>query len=664
MDGYKNEIRTHGLQRCFYFNSFKNFLEQSDNTILGELTKNNPFSLEQDQRNAWLEEIQILKKALSEIGTGHLIFEYTIPRIGNRIDVVYIAEGIVFILEFKVGSREYAPHAVEQATDYALDLKNFHKASHKLLLVPMLIATRAPAHPFDNREMKPGILEVIKCNSGNLSEAIRRILSQHSASPLNAEEWLHSPYAPTPTIIEAAQALYRGHGVVDISKNDARAVNLSQTTDAINDIIEKSKREHKKSICFITGVPGAGKTLAGLNIANERHKFDENEHAVFLSGNHPLVTVLQEALARDEHKRLNNKKSEATSKAKAFIQIIHHFRDDALSTDQAPIEKVSIFDEAQRAWTAKKLSNFMAVKKGSPNFQQSEPEFLIRIMDRHTDWAVIICLVGGGQEINQGEAGLIEWFNSLRHDFPNWDVYVSDQITDSEYTNGLTMEELLRGLNYNVVKPLHLAVSLRSFRSEKVAGFVKALLDIDRDTAHALYQKLHEDYPIYLTRDLDKAKAWIRAQAKGSERYGIIASSGAIRLRGYGIWVQKKVDPATWFLNDSKDVRSSCFLEETATEFDIQGLELDWAIVCWDANFRFGDGSFKHYSFSGTNWVNVKQPEEKLYLKNTYRVLLTRARQGMIIFIPPGSDSDKTRPHSYYDGTYRYLKELGIQEIE
>jgi len=660
----KNEIRTHGLQRCFYFNSVLNFLNQSEGTILGKLAKNNPFSLEQDQRNAWLEEIQILKKALSEIGTGHLIFEYTIPRIGKRIDVVYIVEGIVFLLEFKVGSCEYASNAVEQVTDYALDLKNFHKASHELLLVPMLIATRAPAHPFENREMKTGILEVIKCNSESLSEAIKQVLSQRSASPLEAEEWLNSPYVPTPTIIEAAQALYRGHGVTDISRNDASAVNLNLTTSAINAIIEKSKSEHKKSICFITGVPGAGKTLAGLNIANERHKFDENEHAVFLSGNYPLVTVLQEALARDEHKRLGNKKNEATSKAKAFIQIIHHFRDDALSTDQAPIEKVAIFDEAQRAWNSKKLSNFMASKKGSPNFEMSEPEFLISIMDRHTDWAVIICLVGGGQEINQGEAGLIEWFKSLRQDFPNWDVYVSDQITDSEYTNGQSMEELFSGLKYNVVKPLHLAVSLRSFRSENVAGFVKALLDIDRDTATALYQKLHQDYPIYLTRDLDKAKAWIRAQAKGSERYGITASSGAIRLRGYGIWVQRKVNPATWFLNDSKDVRSSCFLEETATEFDIQGLELDWAIVCWDANFRFRDGAFEPWSFSGTKWQNMKQSEEKLYLKNTYRVLLTRARQGMIIFIPPGSDSDKTRAHSYYDGTYRYLKEIGIQEIE
>lgn len=475
---------------------------------------------------------------------------------------------------------------------------------------------------------------------------------------------MRSPYSPTPTIIEAAQALYRGHGVTDISRNDASALNLNQTTAAINNIIEKSKREHRKSICFITGVPGAGKTLAGLNIANERHKFNENEHAIFLSGNQPLVDVLQEALARDEHERLQIKKSEAKSKAKAFIQIIHHFRDDAISIFEAPNEKVAIFDEAQRAWTEDKLSDFMARKKGVPNFNMSEPEFLISIMDRHNDWAVIICLIGGGQEINTGEAGLLEWFTTLRDDFPNWDIYVSDNITDSEYTGGLTMDQLLGGLRYTIVKTLHLAVSLRSFRSENVAGFVKAVLDVDIENARALYRSLHHDYPIVMTRELDKAKEWVRSKAKGTERYGIIASSGARRLRSYGIWVQSKIDATTWFLNSISDVRSSNFLEDTATEFDIQGLELDWAIVCWDANLRFVDDHFEFYSFTGSTWMNINKQENALYLKNAYRVLLTRARQGMIIFVPEGSDIDDTRPHDFYDGIYLYLKEIGVKEID
>lgn len=651
------------MKRAFYSSQLQDFLKQDENAILGELTRNNPFSLEDLQRNAWLEEIRILKKALAQIGRGHIAFEYTIPRIGNRIDVVYIVDGVVFLLEFKVGTREYVRHAIDQVTDYALDLKNFHKASHNRLLVPILIATRAPDFPVDNKEIKPGILDVFKCNQTNITDAIQYVLSSNTVIPLNANEWLSSPYAPTPTIIEAAQALYRGHNVTEISRNDASAVNLNQTTKAINNIIEKSKHEHKKSICFITGVPGAGKTLAGLNIANERHKFDESEHTVFLSGNQPLVDVLQEALARDEHEQLGVKKTEAKTKAKAFIQIIHHFRDDAISTSEAPNEKVAIFDEAQRAWTENKLSDFMKSKKGKPNFNMSEPEFLIRIMDRHQDWAVIICLIGGGQEINKGEAGILEWFNSLRNDFPNWNVYVSDKITDSEYTRGLAMDELLAGLKYTVVETLHLAVSLRSFRSENVAGFVKSVLDVDIDNARALYSELNADYPIVLTRDLDKAKAWIQSQAKGTERYGITASSGARRLRSFGVWVQSKVDAITWFLNDADDVRSSYFLEDTATEFDIQGLELDWTIVCWDANLRFVKDRFEYYRFTGSKWMKINKPEDVLYLKNAYRVLLTRARQGIVIFIPHGSDNDPTRQQNYYNETYLYLKHIGVQEI-
>ncbi len=305
----------------------------------------------------------------------------------------------------------------------------------------------------------------------------------------------------------------------------------------------------------------------------------------------------------------------------------------------------------------------MVRKKGIPDFNMSEPEFLISIMDRHKDWAVIICLIGGGQEINTGEAGMLEWFNTLREDFPNWDVYVSNKITDSEYTRGLAMDHLFGGLKHTAVETLHLAVSLRSFRNENVARFVKGILDVDMDNARSLYRSLHHDYPIVMTRDLDEAKEWVRSQANGTERYGIIASSGARRLRSFGIWVQSKIDATTWFLNDFSDVRSSYFLEETATEFDIQGLELDWAIVCWDANLRFVDDHFEFYSFIGSKWMNINKQENIMYLINAYRVLLTRARQGMIIFMPEGSVIDDTRPHNFYDGTYHYLKEIGLKEI-
>lgn len=385
---------------------------------------------------------------------------------------------------------------------------------------------------------------------------------------------------PTPTIIEAAQALYMGHNVEDISRNDASAKNLNQTTKAINEIIDYSKDNNKKSICFITGVPGAGKTLAGLNIAIERQKVDEDEHAVFLSGNGPLVDVLQEALCRDDAKRNGNKKADAMRKAKEFIQIIHHFRDDAISVNSPPVERVTIFDEAQRAWDEPNLSDFMKRKKGVLDFNLSEPEFLISILNRHEGWATIVCLIGGGQEINKGEsAGIAGWFDSLKNNYPDWNVYISDKITDEEYAKDNDFIEMTKGLNVHIVEGLHLAVSLRSFRSENVSAFVKALLDVDKETVRTLYQQFKNDYPICITRDLQKAKQWVKDKAKGTQRYGLTASSGAKRLRKYGVWVQNKIDAPVWFLNDKDDVRSSYYLEETATEFDIQGLELDWTIV-------------------------------------------------------------------------------------
>ncbi|MCL2190083.1 MAG: DUF2075 domain-containing protein [Defluviitaleaceae bacterium] len=652
------------MKRAFYSDNAQNFLLKSEETILGELSMNNPFALEDTQRNAWVEQVRIMKEVVREVGKGHVAFEYTIPRIGNRVDIIYIVDNIVFLLEFKIGAHEHTRYAIEQVTDYALDLKNFHRASRDCLLVPIAISKNAPDVPYRLTDMKPGISEVLVCNRDTLKNAINSSLLHWTGEEINANNWIASSYSPTPTIIEAAQVLYRQHNVADISRNDASAINLSQTTDAVNKIIEKSKREYKKSICFISGVPGAGKTLAGLNIANERQKFDENEHAVFLSGNQPLVTVLQEALARDEHVRMNIKKTEAMRKAKSFIQIIHHFRDDAIATTVAPHEKVAIFDEAQRAWTQAQLTDFMARKKGRSNFIMSEPEFLIDVMNRHDDWAVIVCLIGGGQEINTGEAGLIEWFNSLRNKFSHWDVYVSNKITDSEYTRGLSLEKLFQNLRCTVIEPLHLSVSLRSFRSENVAGFVKALLDVDISSVKSLYETLHNDYPIVITRELEKAKNWVRSQANGTERYGLVASSGAKRLRALGVWVQSQSDNiAQWFLNDITDVRSSYFLEDTATEFDIQGLELDWTIMCWDVNLRFVNGRFEHYKFQGAKWLTIRKEEDVLYLKNAYRVLLTRARQGMVIFLPPGSDTDPTRPHEYYDGIYVYLKSIGIKEI-
>lgn len=653
------------VKRSYYSNDIQSFLNQDNYSIFGEITTNDQFSAEDLQKNTWNREIEILKRELSQFLDGYIIFEYTIPRIGNRIDNIVIYKGIIFLLEFKVGEKKYPSYAIEQVTDYAFDLSCFHKESHNRLLVPILISTKAHSVKQEIRISKDNVLETICCNEYEIAKYITEVSLKFIQDEIIPDDWINSLYMPTPTIIEAAQALYLGHNVEDISRNDASAKNLNQTTKAINKIIDYSKAHNRKSICFITGVPGAGKTLAGLNIAVERQKIAEDEHAVFLSGNGPLVDVLQEALARDDAKRNNISRKEASRKAKEFIQIIHHFRDDAISVDTPPVEKVAIFDEAQRAWDEQNLTDFMKKKKHIEDFNMSEPEFLISILNRHNDWATIICLIGGGQEINKGEsAGIYGWFDSLRNNYPNWDIYVSDKITDDEYSKGHNFAEMTKNMNVNIIEDLHLAVSLRSFRSENVSNFVKALLDVDIDTAKRLYEQFNNDYPVFVTRNLHKAKLWVRSQAKGSQRYGLTASSGAKRLRKYGIWVQNKIEATNWFLNGKNDVRSSFHLEETATEFDIQGLELDWTIVCWDADLRFENGDFKHLKFVGTKWQNIKSADNILYLKNAYRVLLTRARQGFVIFVPTGDETDMTAKPEYYDGIYRYLKSVGIKELE
>lgn len=653
------------VKRSYYSNDIQSFLNQDNYSIFGEITTNDQFSAEDLQKNTWNREIEILKRELSQFLDGYIIFEYTIPRIGNRIDNIVICKGIIFLLEFKVGEKKYPSYAIEQVTDYAFDLSCFHKESHNRLLVPILISTKAHSVKQEIRISKDNVLETICCNEYEIAKYITEVSLKFIQDEIIPDDWINSLYMPTPTIIEAAQALYLGHNVEDISRNDASAKNLNQTTKAINKIIDYSKANNRKSICFITGVPGAGKTLAGLNIAVERQKIAEDEHAVFLSGNGPLVDVLQEALARDDAKRNNISRKEASRKVKEFIQIIHHFRDDAISVDTPPVEKVAIFDEAQRAWDEQNLTDFMKKKKHIEDFNMSEPEFLISILNRHNDWATIICLIGGGQEINKGEsAGIYGWFDSLRNNYPNWDIYVSDKITDDEYSKGHNFAEMTKNMNVNIIEDLHLAVSLRSFRSENVSNFVKALLDVDIDTAKRLYEQFNNDYPVFVTRNLHKAKLWVRSQAKGSQRYGLTASSGAKRLRKYGIWVQNKIEATNWFLNGKNDVRSSFHLEETATEFDIQGLELDWTIVCWDADLRFENGDFEHLKFVGTKWQNIKSADNILYLKNAYRVLLTRARQGFVIFVPTGDETDMTAKPEYYDGIYRYLKSVGIKELE
>lgn len=596
--------------------------------------------------------------------------EFTVPRIGSRIDVVLVIRSVVFAIEFKVGEEHIYQSAIEQVWDYALDLKNFHRESHSIKVVPILVSTAAadcvPSIPTPYQD---GVYAPITVNAKGLKDVIDEVLSATKADePISAATWAKSPYQPTPTIIEAARALYSRHSVEAITRNDAGAKNLASTSARIEQIVDYSKMHRRKAICFVTGVPGAGKTLVGLNVATRHRNEAELTHAVFLSGNGPLVAVLREALARDEigRKALKNesfKKGHVRKSIEAFIQNVHHFRDAGLVDKGPPCDHVVIFDEAQRAWNQRQTSNFMKRKKGQPGFDQSEPDFLISYMDRHQDWAVIVCLVGGGQEINTGEAGISSWLNAIRDHYPQWDTYISDQLTDREYDARDALESLNGRTNLHFDQALHLSTSMRSFRAEDVSQFVKALLDCNVDGARECFHRIRERYPLVVTRDIERAKEWLRQRARGSERFGLVASSKAQRLKPHAIDIRVDVNPVHWFLNSRDDTRSSYYLEDAATEFQVQGLELDWTCVTWDGDLRFNGSAWTFHDFRGSRWTNINQAENQKHLRNAYRVLLTRARQGMVVFVPPGSAADPTRPPHYYDSTFEYLRHVGIPEL-
>lgn len=636
--------------RAYYSETVSKFLNTPDNEILGQLLMKHCFTNDLEQKRAWAEQISILKHSLAGFPEATIYFEFSIPRMGKRVDNILILNGIIYILELKIFAKSYDTYAIEQVVDYALDLKNFHSGSHDKTIIPILISTMAPDIQNSLIFAQDNISNCLKLNAHNLGQTIMDIDLQCGKESFDINLWENSSYKPTPTIVEAAQALYANHSVKEISRHGADAINLTLTKNTVEEIIKSSKRNKQKSICFITGVPGAGKTLAGLDIATQSMNYDKDEHACFLSGNGPLVKVLREALIRDKSKRENISKKKAEPQVYAFIQNIHHFRDEYYEDKSAPVEKVVIFDEAQRAWNKEQASKFMNKKNKVKDFDYSEPEFLIGVMDRHQDWCVIVCLIGSGQEINTGEAGLDEWFKTLSEKYTDWKIYCSNDV------------ECRENKNVNKKDGLHLSVSLRSFRSAQLSEFVQNLIDNNPKQAKVIYEELSKQYPIYLTRDLNEAKDWLRNKARGSERTGLLAHSNAMRLKPEGIFVKSKIDCTNWFLNRKTDVRSSCALEDCATEFDVQGLELDWTMVAWDANLRYNNG-WDYLKFSGDKWKNINNDDDKKYLLNSYRVLLTRARQGMIIFVPKGENSDETRLPEFYDSVAEYLCECGIQKL-
>lgn len=658
------------MLNCYYSDSIELFLLKSTNEIIGEITLSNQFDSNRNTNQSWESQIIILKEKLIGI-EGIIYFEFSIPRMGKRVDCILIIQNIVFVVEFKVGEKEYLNANYDQVWDYALDLKNFHKPSHDAVIVPILLATEARSIDFQFIETShsDNLIKPLKANKKNIRDIISFCLkSQQVNNILSLDEFIFGSYSPTPTIIEAAVSMYKNHSVDEITRRDADAKNLRDTTNSVSQIIEYAQAENKKIICFVTGVPGAGKTLVGLDIATKHLDKEKATTSVFLSGNGPLVAILQEALTRDkvqQEKEKGNRitKSSAREGVKAFIQIIHHYRDAYLVDPNPPFDHVAIFDEAQRAWNKEQTVNFMRRKKNQPDFKYSEPEYLISCLDRHKDWAVVVCLVGGGQEINTGEAGISEWLYAIKNSFPHWEVCISPNLSDSEYNAVEAIDEIEKGCIAKYDPNLHLSVSMRSFRAENVSLFIKQILDIDINKAKETLAKISDKYPIVITREVETAKKWLKEKARGSERYGIVVSSQAYRLKPLSIDVRVDTDPVHWFLGEKDDVRSSYYLEDVATEFQVQGLELDWACVTWDGDLRYSHDGWKSFSFVGNKWQNIKKEERKLYLKNAYRVLLTRARQGMVIVIPEGDIEDHTRKPEYYDGTFEYLKEIGIKVI-
>jgi len=662
-----NSSARYRLPRAWYSAPLSDFLAQSIEEVIGHLARNSSLDIDKLQADAWTSTIALLKQYLTG-RTGHVLLEFNIPRMGSRADAVLLLAGSVVILELKVGEKSATTEARNQVWEYALDTKNFHEPSHALPIIPVLVPTEYQTDTLPLRQFAAdGVCRPVVISPALLPKLLDDLAQTH-CMPLDAAAWIAGRYKPTPTIIEAARHLYANHSVADIVRTEADERNLSDTARRVESIIEHARSRGEKAIIFVTGVPGAGKTLIGLNIATS-HRDRNDTHAVFLSGNGPLVTVLREALTRDDIARRRKggervTREQAGKPIKAFIQNVHHFRDEGLrDREEPPVDRIVIFDEAQRAWNREKAERWMRSRKGISDFQHSEPEFLIECMNRHDGWAVIVCLVGGGQEIGSGEAGIGSWIDACTERFPEWTLSISDRLQDTEYGAGGPIQRAVARARTNVVEDLHLTVSMRSFRAEKVSAFVKALLDCDADTAREHLTFFKTRYPIVVTRDLDRAKRWVKSQARGDERYGLLASSKAMRLKPHAIDIRVEADPAQYFLGASDDVRSSYYLEDCATEFQVQGLELDWTVVTWDADLRKSEEDWSFHDFRGNRWQNIKSTENQRNLKNAYRVLLTRARQGMVIFVPPGSSDDPTRPPSHYDATFKYFWRTGIAEI-
>ena len=617
------------------------------------------------------KELSILLQQRPNTENLTVLLEYAIPRRGKRIDVVILIKTIIVVIELKTENTKKA--AQLQLEDYCLDLRDFHAESANRTIIPLLVSGKSKTIPIEKNTDYVQPVHIVDKNdfASSINDLIKSY-AEDNKRPIEPDKWNESEYKPTPTIIEAAKTLYDEQNVKEICRCHAGIENLTSTTEAVLNIIYDAQDSKKKMICFITGVPGSGKTLAGLNIVHNR-KLHEGKLGAFLSGNGPLVKVLIEALARDlTKKRKNGKrisKKEAKREISTFIQGVHEFRNDYFRKRTIPSEHIIVFDEAQRAWNAEKLKTWLKRKNNNHSEVPSEPQLILEVMNRHSDWAVIVALIGGGQEIHSGEAGLAEWGRAISQQFSNWDVYISPFLKSGHHSTGgqALFEKVPSHVKIFNENALHLDVCIRSYRAEKVSYFVHELLRLKEDDANRIFREYLNDYPIYLTRSLRKAKGWLSEKQRGTRRIGLIASSGARRLKAFGLDVKNSLknsdDVPNWFLNNIDDIRSSFSLEDIATEFAVQGLELDWSCVCWGADLRYSNNGWIFKNFKGDHWENINNNIGQEYLINKYRVLLTRAREGLVIWIPEGSREDDTRKPEFFDHTANYLRQCGIPDL-
>lgn len=675
--------------KAYYCNSIPGFIMDHSTDIVGRLVRH-AFDINKEQANAWENQISELQRRLEECGMeGDIIFEYDIVRLGKRIDVILLIRHMVFSLEFKNGKNIFTAQDAQQAEDYAIDIKNFHKESEDLYVCPILIATDADKYSKpQSRGCYPD--KQVHLQRENIETLIPKITEISSLygddGEIDFDKWFNSPYYPTPTIIAAAVEAYSSHNLSQIAQSEAGQDNIDSCETKLYEIIDYAKTKKKKCVCFVTGVPGAGKTLVGLDVVAKSLDNETDGLSVYLSGNGPLVEVLREALKKSVE--ANDKEREAIwkrakkSAGKSFdipkpeklfnkhtqaaintlIQSSYAFKKDNASHSNPTPENILIFDEAQRVWNQEQMTR----KHDDPVMAVSEPKLLFNIMDRHKDWAVMICLVGLGQDIYDGEVGINEWFRCGIEEFTDWELFYSPSIFSQVEDKNINQDMILSCDRCHQISELHLKTSIRSFRADKQCQFVDALLDNNPSCASEVYKEICDRYPVFVTRDINKAKKWAKDNVRGSQRCGVVACSSAQRLKPDGIYVPKDIDVKNWFLAPSDDLRSSNMMEIVASEFKVQGLEIDWAVVCWDADLRRkNEHEWDYYSFRGTRWNKRNQEDQQRYLVNSYRVLLTRARQGMVIFVPRGVDEedDPTRNSKYYDAIYDYLLSCGIKEL-